>query len=59
MLLFGLHDRQLERIVDWYTSRERAEAGIAVILRDEPEWEVLLEIVSVDFGGAGVRVKRA
>jgi hypothetical protein len=29
------------------------------LLHDEPEWETELEIVRVEFGGAGVRVERA
>jgi hypothetical protein len=30
-----------------------------VILNDEPEWVEKLEIVLVDFGGAGIKVERA
>jgi hypothetical protein len=59
VLLYGLHDRQIARVVEWYTSREAAERELAVILSDEPEWVEKLEIVRVDFGGAGVRVERA
>jgi hypothetical protein len=59
VLLYGLHDRQIERVVEWYTSREAAERELAVILADEPEWVELLEVVRVDFDGAGVRVERA
>jgi hypothetical protein len=56
---YGLNDRQIQRAVEWYTSREATEAECAVILADEPEWVELLEIVRVQFGGAGVRVERA
>jgi hypothetical protein len=49
----------VERVVEWYTSREAAEHELATILNDEPEWEAELEIVRVDFDGAGVRVERA
>ena len=59
MLLYGLLDRQLERVVEFYVSREAVERERAVILADEPEWEAELEIVRVDFGGAGVQVERA
>jgi hypothetical protein len=58
VLLYGLHDRQLERIVEWYTSREAAEREIAVILADEPEGADLLDVVLVDFSELGVRVER-
>jgi hypothetical protein len=58
VLLYGLHDRQLERIVEWYTSREAAEREIAVILADAPEGADLLDVVLVDFSGPGVRVER-
>ena len=47
------------RIIVSAADREAAEAGMAVILRDEPEWLGLLEIMRVDFGGADVRAKRA
>jgi hypothetical protein len=59
VFLYGLHDRQIERIVKWYTSREAAQAELAAALRDEPGWVTKLEIVRVDFDGAGVRVERA
>jgi hypothetical protein len=59
VLLYGLLDRQLERVVEFYVSREAAERELAVLLRDEPEWVELLEVVRVDFGGAGLRVERA
>ena len=56
---YSLHDRQLQRVVEFYVSREAAEQERAIILTDEPGWEPELEIVRVDFGGAGVRVERA
>lgn len=60
MLLYGLHDRQLERIIDWYTSRTAADLELATILNDEPEWmEQQLEIGRVDFSEADVGVERA
>jgi hypothetical protein len=59
VLLHGLLDRQLERVVEFYVWREAAERELAVLLRDEPGWEAELAIVRVDFGGAGVRVERA
>jgi hypothetical protein len=40
-------------------TRDAAEREGATILADEPEWSEQLEIVRVDFGGAGVRVERA
>jgi hypothetical protein len=57
VLFYGLLDRQLERVVEFYVSREGAERKRAVILADEPGWAELFEIVRVDFGGAGVRVQ--
>jgi hypothetical protein len=57
VLLYGLHDRQIERVVEWYTSREAAERELAIILNDEPEWVELLEIVRVEVGGATFQVE--
>jgi hypothetical protein len=34
------------------------ERELAAILKGDLEWVELLEIVRVDFGGAGVRVER-
>jgi hypothetical protein len=59
MFLYGLHDQQIERIVEWYTSREAAEAELAAVLNDEPGWVTKLEVVRLDFDGADVRVERA
>jgi hypothetical protein len=59
VLLYGLHDRQLERIVEWYTSREAAELELASLLDGEPDWAPNLEVVKVELGGAGVQVERA
>jgi hypothetical protein len=57
MLFYGLHDRQLASVVEWYTSREAADAERATILCDEPQWASTLEIVLVEFTGAGVQVE--
>jgi hypothetical protein len=59
VILYGLHDRQIERIVEWYTSLEAAEAELAVLLANQPESVELLEVVLVDFDGAGARVEPA
>jgi hypothetical protein len=45
--------------VEWYTTRESAARELAVIVADEPGWVEVLEIVLVEFGGAGDRVEGA
>jgi hypothetical protein len=43
----------------WSGTREAGERELETILSDEPEWVEMLEVVRVDFDGAGVRVERA
>jgi hypothetical protein len=55
---YALHDRQLERVVEWYTSLEAAQRELETILGDEPEWLDQLEIVSVDLASVAPAAKR-
>jgi hypothetical protein len=48
------HEEQAERHL-----REAADLELATILNDEPQWAPELEMVLVDFSGAGFRVERA
>ena len=38
MLLFGLLERRLQEIVEWYGSRDEADEALRRVLEDEPEW---------------------
>jgi hypothetical protein len=45
--LCGLADYFVDEIVEWYPSREAAEAALRGILRDEPAWEGMLAVLPV------------
>jgi hypothetical protein len=40
--------------VDFFASREEAEQTLEVILRDEPQWAGMMEIVPVEVGETGL-----
>jgi hypothetical protein len=56
---YGLLDRDLDEVIEFYPSREAAERELAEILADEPGWVEKLEIVLVDFSGAEAAVTRS
>lgn len=58
MRVCGLLDHELAEVIEFYPTQAEANVTLAEILGDEPGWESKLEIVRVDFGGAGVRVER-
>jgi hypothetical protein len=43
-------------VIEFYPTREEAEAEMAAILSDEPSWAPKLEIVRVDFSGDELRI---
>jgi len=47
MQLWGLADRFVDEVVAVYRSRESAERALRTMLRDEPEWEGMIEVVPV------------
>lgn len=53
MEFFALHDRELERLVEVYTSLEAAQRELETILGEDPDWAGHLEIVRVDVTKAG------
>lgn len=44
-MLWGLADRFVDEVIRVYRSREQAERALAAVLRDEPEWEGMMEVV--------------
>jgi hypothetical protein len=46
-MLWGLADRFVDEVVAVYRSRELAERALNKMLRDEPEWEGMIEVVPV------------
>lgn len=58
MIFYGLLDREIAEVIEFYPSREAAEAELREILADEPGWIAKLEVVAVDFVGDKPKVKR-
>ncbi len=54
--VYGLLDHMIDEVIEFYPSREAAEAELAEILEDEPEWVTKLEVVFADFSGTEVQV---
>jgi hypothetical protein len=46
-MLWGLADYFVDEVISIYRSREQAERALARILRDEPQWEGMMEVVPV------------
>src|SRR6266568_1155903 len=49
MILYGIASALSDDIEDWYPSREEAEATVAGILRDEPDFEGELWVEAIEF----------
>ena len=51
MTFYGLadyEDRDFGEVIEFYCSREEAEAALLEVLRDEPEWEGELSVIAVE-----------
>jgi hypothetical protein len=46
-MLWGLADYFVDEVIETYRSRQQAERALANILKDEPEWEGMMEVVAV------------
>jgi len=44
-MLWALADRFVDEVIETYRSREQAERALENVLRDEPEWEGMMEVV--------------
>jgi hypothetical protein len=51
MLFYGLVSWETQSVVEFYPSREEAEAERADAVADEPGWESVLGVVAIDFSG--------
>jgi hypothetical protein len=49
MTLYGIASAVAGDIEEWYPTREQAEATLAAILRDEPDFEGDLWVEEVEF----------
>jgi hypothetical protein len=47
VILYGLVTWHVAEIVDWYLTREEAEAALTGVLGDEPGWDGMVEIAAV------------
>lgn len=54
MLWWGIHDRSVRQVVEFFLSRDEAEETLEAILGDEPEWADILEIVPLELGEPGL-----
>ena len=46
-MVWGLADHFVGDVVAFYATREQAAQALKSVLRDEPEWRGMLEVVSV------------
>jgi hypothetical protein len=46
-MLWGIADRFVDEVIEVYGSREQAERALHDVLRDEPDWEGMIEVVPV------------
>ena len=46
-MVWGINDHFVGDVVAFYASREQAERALKSVLRDEPEWKGMLEVVPV------------
>jgi hypothetical protein len=52
MTFYGLADYRLNdfgEVIDFYVSREEADAALRDVLTDEPEWSGELGVVAIEF----------
>ena len=56
-MLWALSDRFVDEVIEVYRSRELAERALRRVLRDEPEWEGMMEIVPVPLESSHWRPK--
>jgi hypothetical protein len=50
VLWWGIHDRSVRQVVEFFRSRDEAEETLEAILGDE--WASILEVVPLDLGEA-------
>jgi hypothetical protein len=48
VLLYGLADYTVNEILVWYGTREEAEEALARVLIDEPDWQAIVGVESVE-----------
>ncbi len=51
MIFWGLIETELQEAVELFAERADAEAALADVLRDEPDWEGLVVVEPVELTG--------
>jgi len=46
-MLWGLVDRFVDEMIEYYGSREQAERALRAVLEDEPKWAGMIQVVAV------------
>ena len=57
-MVWGLTDRFVDEVIAFYPSRAQAVRALKDVIRDEPEWEGMLEVVPVPSAAAARRRAR-
>ena len=50
-MLWGLNDRYVDEVIAVFGTREEAARALKAMLRDEPEWNEMIEVVAVQERG--------
>ena len=50
VVFFALASRETQRVIEFYSSREEADAGLRAVLADEPGFATVLCVVAINFG---------
>jgi hypothetical protein len=58
VLVYALISEQIGRVIEFYATREEAEAELGDALSDEPDWESVLYVVPVELDSASQRSSR-
>ena len=51
-MLWGVKDRYVGEVIAVYGTRDEAVGALRKMVRDEPEWEGMMEIVPVPLGAS-------
>jgi hypothetical protein len=49
VVLYGLAELDLQEVVEFYPSRDEAEAALRAALTDEPDWAPILAVARIEY----------
>jgi hypothetical protein len=49
VVLYGLAELDLQEVVEFYPSRNEAEAALRAALNDEPHWAPILAVARIEY----------